>query len=177
MTTVCPSCSYSAPKGVIPNAKPGNANLRAVTKVNSIRPRYTIREPANPPDRLKPVTVGQATLICRRQAPRGDWRQRAGKEKSRNLRDPLQPQSWRPCGVRPSRLQRESEGTIVAGKQGNACGAKGSHYRRETIEQLSAPLAQKASTEIRCVASMESELETRNACRRAGCGKSARPVR
>ena len=39
-------------------------------------------------DRVKPATDDEATPVCNHWAPRGDWRQRVGKEKSRNLRGP-----------------------------------------------------------------------------------------
>ena len=67
------------------------------------------------PDMLKPAAIGEETFVCSRWAPRGDWRWRVRKEKSRNLRDPnrLHDRVW------------ESDVPIVAKKQGNACGAKG----------------------------------------------------
>ena len=68
------------------------------------------------PEVLKPVAVGQATFVCSRWAPRGDWRWRVRKEKSKNLRDPN--------GLHDRRV-RESDVLIVVKKQGNACGAKG----------------------------------------------------
>jgi len=54
----------------------------------------------------KPATAGEATLERNRRAPRGGWRQRAGKEKSRNLRDP----------ALAATLRRESDGPIVTRK-------------------------------------------------------------
>ena len=42
----------------------------------------------NLPEMLKSVTDEEAIPVSIRQAPRGDWRQRTGKEKSRNLRGP-----------------------------------------------------------------------------------------
>ncbi len=61
---------------------------------------------ANLPDMTKPATVGEAALVCSRQALRGDWRQRVGKEKSSNLGDPA-------LAATP---RRKSDGSIVAGK-------------------------------------------------------------
>ena len=68
---------------------------------------------ANLPERTKPAIVGEAALECSRRAPRGDGRQRVGKEKSSNLGDPA---DGGKVGVvhRPSR--RKSDGPIVAGK-------------------------------------------------------------
>ena len=76
------------------------------------------------PERLKPAAIGEATFVRSRWAPRGDWRWRVGKEKSRNLRD-------------PDRLHdrvRESDVLIVVKKQGNACGAKGDDCRDVEVE-------------------------------------------
>ena len=39
------------------------------------------------PELPKPPTAAEATFMCRRRAPRGGWRQRVGKARSRNLRD------------------------------------------------------------------------------------------
>ena len=61
---------------------------------------------ANLPEMLKPAIVGQVTLESSRRALRGDWRQRIGKEKHRNLGDPAR--------VRTPR--RKSDGFIVAMK-------------------------------------------------------------
>ena len=57
-------------------------------------------------DRVKPATDDEATPVCNHWAPRGDWRQRVGKEKSRNLRGPR----WVATPV------RESDDPIVARK-------------------------------------------------------------
>ena len=56
------------------------------------------------PEQLKSVIAGEATPLSNRRTPRGDCRQRTGKEKSRNLRGP----AWDelPC--------RESDDLIVA---------------------------------------------------------------
>jgi len=55
------------------------------------------------PEMLKSATVGEATFTCNRWTSRGDWRQRAEKEKSRNLRCPIS-------------TDRESETFVVAEK-------------------------------------------------------------
>ena len=41
------------------------------------------------PIMMKPATTGEVTFKCSQWAPRGVWRQRATKEKSRNLRGPV----------------------------------------------------------------------------------------
>jgi len=43
---------------------------------------------ANLPKRVKPATLTQATSASTQGAVRGDWEQRAQKDKSRNLGDP-----------------------------------------------------------------------------------------
>ena len=75
---------------------------------------------------------------------------------------------------RPSR--RKSEGIVVAGKQGNSCGAKGSYGKSEIMGQTHSRLPQAITGKKWCVWLMKSELVTMNACRKAGCGKSASPV-
>jgi hypothetical protein len=76
------------------------------------------------PEMLKPAAIGEATFVCSRWAPRGDWRWRVRTEKSRNLRDPNNSYGiiWK------------SDIPIVAKKQGNSCGAKGDDYRYVTVE-------------------------------------------
>ena len=76
------------------------------------------------PEVLKPATIGEETFVCSRWAPRGDWRWRVGKEKSRNLRDPN----------RSDDHVRESDVLIVVKKQGNACGAKGDDCKYVEVE-------------------------------------------
>ena len=56
------------------------------------------------PDMLKPVAGGEETFTRNRRALRGGWRWRAGKDNSRNLRDP----------PRTAASRRESDGLIVA---------------------------------------------------------------
>ena len=63
----------------------------------------------------------------------GGWRQRTGKEKSRNLRDPI--------GLRMSVLNQEgsrwkSEESIVVEKRSNFRGAKGFYCKSATIEKM-----------------------------------------
>ena len=96
MSIECSTCSLSALKGAIPKVKPENRGPRQRFSGEPVS--RNIRElvsaslhylrVANLPERMKPVMFGQATLVCSRSALRGDWRQRAGKEKSRNLGGP-----------------------------------------------------------------------------------------
>ena len=58
-------------------------------------------------------TVGEATLERSRQAPRGDWRQRVGKEKQRNLGDPA---DGGKVGVVHRPYRRESDGPVIVRK-------------------------------------------------------------
>ena len=76
------------------------------------------------PEMLKPAAIGQETFVCSRLAPRGDWRWRVRKEKSRNLRDP---------NTAHGRVG-ESDVPIVWKKQGTACGAKGDDCKYATVE-------------------------------------------
>jgi len=114
MKTKCPTCSLSALKGVIPKVKPektetrerfrGEPASRNESELDSASLHYV--GVANLPDLLKPAIAGEETLQSSQRTPRGDWRQRAGKEKSRNLRDPGSALS----------TARESDGLIVAKK-------------------------------------------------------------
>jgi hypothetical protein len=77
---------------------------------------------ANLAERMKPATDGEETGESSRWAFRGDWRQRVGKERSRNLGDP----TWRDAKVsealegrhnRQGGCGRESDRPIVARKR------------------------------------------------------------
>ena len=115
MLTECPTCSRVGTERSNPQ---GEARLDELASRNASElDSASLRNVgvAMLPDWLKPAAIGQETFVCSRWAPRGDWRWRVRKEKSRNLRD-------------PSRLHdraRESDVLIVVKKQGNACGAKG----------------------------------------------------
>jgi hypothetical protein len=81
------------------------------------------------PEMMKPVTCREETSICTCRAPRGDWEERARKDASRNLGDPLWPgdrAGGRP-GINNRRVcrSRESERPIVARKLWKQGGAKG----------------------------------------------------
>ena len=103
MSNKCPTCSQvgverSNPQG---EARCGEPASRNASELDSASLHYV--GAANPPDWLKPATVGEATLERNQQAPRGDWRQRVGKEKSSNLGDP----------ARVAMPRRESDSPIV----------------------------------------------------------------
>ena len=165
MSNKCPTCSQSGTERSNPQseAQKGEPMSRNANELDSASLRNV--GAANLPKMLKPEIVGQVTLERSRRAPRGGWRQRVGKEKHRNLGDPV----W---VITP---HRKSEGIVVVKKQGNSCGAKGSYCKSETIDHIHFRLPL-ATTEKRCVWMIESESATMNACRKAGCGKSARPV-
>jgi hypothetical protein len=130
MSNKCPTCSQSGaersnPQGEARCGEPASRNAiefdsASLHKVGAV----------NLPDWTKPAIIGEATLERSRWAPRGDWRQRVGKEKSSNLGDPA---DGGKVGVDQRLHRRESEGIVVAGKQGNSCGAKGSYCKSETI--------------------------------------------
>jgi hypothetical protein len=85
MTTKCPTCSQfgterSNPQGEARKGKPASRNAIELDSASLHKVGA-----ANLPDLLKPVIVGQVTLESSRRVPRGDWRQRVGKEKSSNL--------------------------------------------------------------------------------------------
>ena len=131
MSNKCPTCSQSGTERSNPQgeARCGEPASRNAIELDSASLHKV--GAANLPDWTKPAIVGEAALVCSRRAPRGDWRQRVGKEKSSNLGDPA---AGDKVGVVHRRRRRESEGIVVAGKQGNACGAKGSYCKRETID-------------------------------------------
>ena len=124
MLTECPTCSRvgterSNPQG---EARLDELASRNTSELDSASLNYV--GVAMLPERLKPAAIGEATFVCSRWAPRGDWRWRVRTEKSRNLRD-------------PDRLHdrvRESDVLIVAKKRGNACGAKGDDCRYVEVE-------------------------------------------
>jgi hypothetical protein len=130
MSNKCPTCSQTGAERSNPQgeARCGEPASRNENELNSASLRHM--GAANLPDWTKPATVGEVTPERNRQAPRGGWKQRAGKEKPRNLRDPA---DGGKVGVDHRPRRRESEGIVVAGKQGNSCGAKGSCCKRETI--------------------------------------------
>ena len=132
MSNKCPTCSQSGAERSNPQgeARRGEPASRNKSELDSASLRKV--GVANLPDWTKPAILGEATLVRSRWTPRGGWRQRVGKEKSRNLRGPA---VIGKVGVDHRLCRRESEGIVVAGKQGNSCGAKGSYCKRETIDR------------------------------------------
>ena len=124
MLTECPTCSRVGTERSNPQ---GEARLDELASRNASELDSASLHKvgvAMLPDWLKPAAIGQETFVRSRWAPRGDWRWRVRKEKSRNLRD-------------PSRLHdraRESDVLIVVKKQGNSCGAKGDDCKYATVE-------------------------------------------
>jgi len=117
--TECPTCSRIGTERSNPQ---GEARLDELASRNASElDSASLRNVgvAMLPEVLKPAAIGEATFVCNRWAPRGDWRQRVRTEKSRNLRDPN--------GLHDR--VRESDVPIVVQKQGNACGAKGDDCR------------------------------------------------
>jgi len=106
MTNRCPSCSQTGGERSNPQAEArrGEPASRNASELDSASLHYT--GVTILPDRVKSATGDEATPASSRRAPRGDWRQRAGKEKSRNLRGP----------AREFAPRRESDGPIVAWK-------------------------------------------------------------
>ena len=96
----------SAPEGAIPKAKhrKGEPVSRNASELDSASLHY--EGVTKLPEMLKSAIAGEATPTSNRRTPRGDWRRRAGKEKSRNLRDPR----------RAATPPRESDDLIVARK-------------------------------------------------------------
>ena len=148
MSNKCPTCSQTGAERSNPQgeARCGEPASRNESKLDSASLRYM--GAANLPKKPKPATDGEATLERNRQAPRGGWRQRAGKEKSRNLGDPA---DGGKVGVVHRPHRRESEGIVVAGKQGNSCGAKGSYCKSETIGQIHTRLPKAITGEKLCL--------------------------
>ncbi len=144
MSNKCPTCSQTGAERSNPQgeARRGEPASRNESELDSASLRYM--GAANLPKMPKPANVGEATLERNRHAPRGGWRQRAGKEKSRNLRDPAVRGK---VGVVHRLHRRESEGIVVAWKQGNSCGAKGSYCKSETIGSIPSRLPEATTGE------------------------------
>jgi len=123
LSTECPTSSYAGTERSNPQGEARHDELvsRNVSKLDSASLRYVGM--AMLPKMLKPVDIGEETFVCNRCVPRGDWRRRVRKEKSRNLRDPaLGGPGW------------ESDVPIVVRKPGNAGGAKGDNCKYATME-------------------------------------------
>ena len=107
MLIECPTCSQtgaerSNPQGEVLRGEPTSRNA---IELDSASLHYKTGV-ANLSEMLKPATVGEVTFTCSQLTPRGDWRQRVGTERLRNLGDP------KCCFT----AVRESDGLIVAKK-------------------------------------------------------------
>lgn len=103
MIIECSSCSQPGTERSNPQseAREGKFVSRNFRELDSASLRYT--GVVKLPEMLKPATIGEETFTSNQWAPRGVWRRRAMKEKSRNLRYPVL-------------TDRESETFIVAKK-------------------------------------------------------------
>ena len=70
------------------------------------------------PELLKPVSIAEETFESKRWAPRGGWRGRVRKEKSRNLRDPRKRET---CFLGVGRPHSNEEGFNPPGVKGADC--------------------------------------------------------
>ena len=105
MSTRYPTCSKASSERSNPQAEasPREPVSRNASELDSASLR--LLGVTNLPDMPKSATDEEAIPVSIRQAPRGDWRQRTGKEKSRNLRGP-----------RSAKTLWESDAFIVVGK-------------------------------------------------------------
>jgi len=107
----------------VERGNPSHRSLRdQICKPQRKRIRFglvTLTSVANLPKMVKPVTLVQATSICRQGAVRGGWEQRAEKDRRRNLGDPsgwASPNVATEC-IRLFRPSRKSDAFIVAVKR------------------------------------------------------------
>ena len=108
MLTGCPTCNQTCGERSNPQVEalcgePASRNASELDSA-SLRRKSGV---ANHSDLLKPATVGEKTFTGSQLTPRGGWRQRVGKERSRNSGDPM------PTFVLS---EWESDGLIVAKK-------------------------------------------------------------
>ena len=132
MSNKCPTCSQAGAERSHPQgeARCGEPASRNASELDSASLHYM--GAANLPEMAKPATVGEAALECNRWAPRGDWRQRAGKEKSSNLGDPADGSK---VGVVHRSSRRKSDGLIVAGKGLTSLERRGSIVSVQRLKQ------------------------------------------
>ena len=166
MLIECSTCSQSGAERSNPQSEVlcVEPTSRKLTELDSASLRYKTGV-ANLSEMTKPDAAGEVTFACSQLAPRGGWRQRVGTERLRNLGDPN-------CRLTTF---RESDGLIVVKKRGNSRGAKGTDCKREMYEtaELRLPCA---ITELLLIGVHAIHNQKTNAYRKAGCGKSARPV-
>ena len=133
MSTRYPTCSKASSERSNPQAE---ASLREpvsrnTSELDSASLRVLVGA-TNLPEMLKSATDEEAIPESIHRAPRGDWRQRTGKEKSRNLRDPQ--------GLRMSVSGQSGSAVEVghlhsSGEGPNKPGAKGGDCKSATIEK------------------------------------------
>ena len=112
-------------------------------------------------DWVKPATDNEATPASNCRAPRGGWRQRVGKEKSRNLRGPR----W------VATPERESDDPIVARKGLTSPERRGSAASVQASKPSLPPgLVPITETKTAMVAMCAEHAYAWEAYRRAGCG-------
>lgn len=89
MLIECPTCSQTGAERSNPQGEAlrGEPTSRNAIELDSASLHYKTGA-ANLSDMLKPATVGEVTFACNQLAPRGDWRQRVGTDRLRNLGDP-----------------------------------------------------------------------------------------
>lgn len=107
MPTKYPACSQTGGERSNPQAEArcGEPVSRNKSELDSAS--LHVMEVTKLPELLKSDTAGEGMLMSSQRASRGDWRRRAGKEESRNLRGPAELRS---------NHRRESDGPIVVGK-------------------------------------------------------------
>ena len=136
-------CEATRSARMIEQAKGVNARTakaRALTQVNPIRPRYTNMQVAILPKVLKPVIGGEETGTSNRRTCRGDWGERAPKERSdrweirRDVQEETNGQRRQGNHNLPNGHGRKSDRLIRAMKRGNARRAKGPNVSRVSIE-------------------------------------------
>jgi len=133
MSTRYPTCSKASSERSNPQAEasPREPASRNASELDSAS--LHLLGVTNLPEMLKSVTDEEAIPVCIRQAPRGDWRQRAGKEKSRNLRDPL----GLKMSVSDKSLSAVEVGRLHSSEEWpNPPGAKGGDCKSATIGKL-----------------------------------------
>ena len=137
--TECPACSRTGTERSNPQgeARGGELVSRNASELDSASLHKSGK--ANLPDLLKPATTDEATFACSPLFPRGDWRQRARKERHGNLGGPLREErktltdagkaiTWPRPTAGVGRTHSSEEGS-------NDPGAKGADCKRATINR------------------------------------------
>jgi len=112
-------------------------------QANPFRPRYAYLVVVIHPDLVKPVNYGEAMSTSTHGTTRGDWGGRVLKDYRQVPGDPYRcsktevvylQSHWGNNNPLICRM-RESERPIVAKKRGNACGAKGPYFSRDSNDE------------------------------------------